>query len=105
MERPQHATSAPYDWISTGLPMPSCGKVRDGLEQGVGDANRLAIMGWGFGGYLAIIGSRRDPSLFRCAPVVVYRCVRTLYAWPTTSIRCVLRWVQTDRRLLLNTRR
>lgn len=37
------------------------------IDQGVADANRVAIMGWGFGGYLAILGSRRDTGLFRCA--------------------------------------
>ena len=37
------------------------------IDQGVVDANRIAVMGWGFGGYLALLGSRRDPGLFRCA--------------------------------------
>jgi dipeptidyl aminopeptidase/acylaminoacyl peptidase len=37
------------------------------IDQGVADANRIALMGWGFGGYLAMIGSQRDPELFRCA--------------------------------------
>lgn len=48
--------------------------VREGarwaINQGVADAHRIAIMGWGFGGYLALLGSQRDPDLFQCAIAV-----------------------------------
>lgn len=48
--------------------------VRDGarwaIDRGVADAHRIAIMGWGFGGYLALLASQRDPELFQCAIAV-----------------------------------
>ncbi len=37
------------------------------IEQGIADPKRIAILGWGFGGYLALLGSQRNPDLFRCA--------------------------------------
>jgi dipeptidyl aminopeptidase/acylaminoacyl peptidase len=40
------------------------------IDRGVADAHRIAIMGWGFGGYLALLASQRDPDLFQCAIAV-----------------------------------
>lgn len=37
------------------------------IAQGVADPGRIAIMGWGFGGYSAAIQSTRSPDLYRCA--------------------------------------
>ena len=37
------------------------------IESGLVDRNRVAIMGTGFGGYLALCGVAFEPSLYRCA--------------------------------------
>jgi len=37
------------------------------IQQGIADAQRICIVGWSFGGYLALLGAERNPELFRCA--------------------------------------
>lgn len=37
------------------------------LQQGMADPQRVCIVGWSFGGYLALVGAQRNPELFRCA--------------------------------------
>ena len=41
--------------------------VRHLIEQGIADPARLAIFGWSYGGYSAMVGSLRKPNLYRCA--------------------------------------
>jgi dipeptidyl aminopeptidase/acylaminoacyl peptidase len=41
--------------------------VKTVLKTGLIDANRLAIMGGSFGGYLALSGAVHEPGLYRCA--------------------------------------
>ena len=43
---------------------------RDLIASGLVDRNRVAIMGTGFGGYLALCGAAFEPSLYRCAIAV-----------------------------------
>jgi dipeptidyl aminopeptidase/acylaminoacyl peptidase len=58
--------SAHQDW--GGL---TYGDIIDGvhwaISSGVADPNRIAIVGWSFGGYAALLASVRDSDLFRCA--------------------------------------
>ncbi len=37
------------------------------IEQGIADPDRLAIFGWSYGGYSAMVGAMREPNLYRCA--------------------------------------
>ncbi len=37
------------------------------IGQGIADPRRVCIVGWSFGGYLALLGAQRNPDLFRCA--------------------------------------
>ncbi|GGD01628.1 alpha/beta hydrolase family protein [Aquisalinus flavus] len=37
------------------------------VDQGIADPDRLAIMGWSYGGYSSFIGSARDPNPYKCA--------------------------------------
>jgi len=37
------------------------------IAQGIADPQRVAILGWSFGGYVALVGAQRDADLFRCA--------------------------------------
>jgi dienelactone hydrolase len=37
------------------------------VQQGVTDSDRICIVGWSFGGYLALLGAQRNPELFKCA--------------------------------------
>jgi dipeptidyl aminopeptidase/acylaminoacyl peptidase len=37
------------------------------IQQGIADPERVCIVGWSFGGYLALLGAQRNPDLFRCA--------------------------------------
>lgn len=37
------------------------------IDQGVADPQRVAIVGWSFGGYAALLGAVRDSGLFRCS--------------------------------------
>ena len=37
------------------------------VEQGLADPNRLAIAGWGYGGYAALIAATREPQVYQCA--------------------------------------
>jgi dipeptidyl aminopeptidase/acylaminoacyl peptidase len=41
--------------------------VRWAIERKVADPRRVAIVGWSFGGYVALLGAARDSELFRCA--------------------------------------
>ncbi|NUS60856.1 MAG: S9 family peptidase [Lysobacter sp.] len=37
------------------------------IEQGYADKDRVCIYGWSYGGYAALMGAVREPSLYRCA--------------------------------------
>jgi dienelactone hydrolase len=37
------------------------------VQQGIADSDRVCIVGWSFGGYLALLGAQRNPELFKCA--------------------------------------
>jgi dipeptidyl aminopeptidase/acylaminoacyl peptidase len=37
------------------------------VQQGITDSERVCIVGWSFGGYLALLGAQRNPELFHCA--------------------------------------
>lgn len=37
------------------------------IEQGIADPKRIAIVGYGFGGYSALMGVIRNPGLYQCA--------------------------------------
>ena len=37
------------------------------IQQGIADPQRVCIVGWSFGGYLALVGAQRNPDLFRCS--------------------------------------
>jgi dipeptidyl aminopeptidase/acylaminoacyl peptidase len=37
------------------------------VSSGIADPQRMAIVGWSFGGYAALLGAVRDSALFRCA--------------------------------------
>lgn len=36
------------------------------VEQGMADPNRLAVFGWSYGGYAALIAAARDKNLYQC---------------------------------------
>jgi dienelactone hydrolase len=37
------------------------------IQQGITDPQRVCIVGWSFGGYIALLGAQRNPELFQCA--------------------------------------
>jgi dipeptidyl aminopeptidase/acylaminoacyl peptidase len=37
------------------------------LQQHIADPKHICIVGWSFGGYLALLGAQRNPDLFNCA--------------------------------------
>jgi dipeptidyl aminopeptidase/acylaminoacyl peptidase len=37
------------------------------IGQGIADPSRVCIVGWSFGGYLALVGAQRNSDLFRCS--------------------------------------
>jgi dienelactone hydrolase len=37
------------------------------VKQGITDPNRVGIVGWSFGGYIALVAAQRNPELFHCA--------------------------------------
>jgi dipeptidyl aminopeptidase/acylaminoacyl peptidase len=37
------------------------------IEQGIADPKRVCIMGWGFGGYAALLGAVRNGEVYKCA--------------------------------------
>lgn len=37
------------------------------IQQNIADPRRMCIVGWSFGGYLALLGAQRNPDLFRCS--------------------------------------
>ena len=37
------------------------------IQQGISDPQRVCVVGWSFGGYIALLGAQRNPDLFRCA--------------------------------------
>ncbi len=37
------------------------------IEKGYADPNRVCIVGWSYGGYAALIGSIKNPELYKCA--------------------------------------
>jgi dienelactone hydrolase len=37
------------------------------IKQGIADPKRMCIVGWDFGGYVALLGAVRNPDLYRCS--------------------------------------
>jgi dipeptidyl aminopeptidase/acylaminoacyl peptidase len=37
------------------------------IKQGIADPKRMCIVGWSFGGYVALLGAVRNPDLYRCS--------------------------------------
>lgn len=37
------------------------------IQRGIADPKRVGIVGWSFGGYIALLGAQRNADLFRCA--------------------------------------
>jgi dipeptidyl aminopeptidase/acylaminoacyl peptidase len=37
------------------------------VQTGISDPDRVCIVGWSFGGYVALLGAQRNPELFHCA--------------------------------------
>jgi dienelactone hydrolase len=37
------------------------------IKQGIADPKRTCIVGWSFGGYVALLGAVRNPDLYRCS--------------------------------------
>ena len=37
------------------------------IQQGIADPERICIVGWSFGGYIALVGGQRNSDLFSCA--------------------------------------
>lgn len=37
------------------------------ISEGIADPKRICIMGWGFGGYEALLGATRNPDTYKCA--------------------------------------
>jgi dienelactone hydrolase len=37
------------------------------IQQGITDPQRVCVVGWSFGGYIALLGAQRNPELFQCA--------------------------------------
>jgi dienelactone hydrolase len=68
-------------------------------SSGIADPNRIAIIGWGFGGYAALLAATRDGSLFRCAASIAGISDLQLLereAWYTTTSGIVEEQVGSD---------
>jgi dienelactone hydrolase len=68
-------------------------------SSGIADPNRIAIVGWGFGGYAALLAATRDGSLFRCAVSIAGISDLQLLereAWYTTTSGIVEEQVGSD---------
>lgn len=37
------------------------------VQKGIADPKRICVVGWSFGGYIALLGAQRNPDLFQCA--------------------------------------
>ena len=37
------------------------------VEQGIADPERMAIFGWSYGGYSAMVGTMREPNIYKCS--------------------------------------
>ena len=37
------------------------------IQTGISDPDKVCIVGWSFGGYIALLGAQRNPELFHCA--------------------------------------
>ena len=37
------------------------------IKEGIADPKRVCVVGWSFGGYIALVGAQRNPDVFRCA--------------------------------------
>lgn len=40
---------------------------RYAIQKGIADPGRICIVGWSFGGYIALLGAQRNSDLFRCS--------------------------------------
>lgn len=58
------------------------------IEQGVADPNRMCIMGWSYGGYVAFTASFMNTDLFKCS----------VAGAGVSDLRAMLRWVRTGSR-------
>ncbi|MDB6094943.1 MAG: peptidase prolyl oligopeptidase active site domain protein [Verrucomicrobia bacterium] len=52
--------------MGTGMQDDITDGTRWAIAQGFADPKRVAIMGWSFGGYSALMGMMREPDLYRC---------------------------------------
>lgn len=76
--RPNYRGSAGYDWMFPYADRWAYRKMHDDvtaatralLATGLIDRERIAIMGTGFGGYLALSGAVHAPELYRCAVTI-----------------------------------
>ncbi len=58
------------------------------IEQGIADPNRMCIMGWSYGGYVAFTASFMNTDLFKCS----------VAGAGVSDLRAMLRWVRTGSR-------
>ncbi|MEO6994970.1 MAG: prolyl oligopeptidase family serine peptidase [Lacunisphaera sp.] len=73
--QPNYRGSSGYDWMFPEEDQWAFRKMNDDvtdatkalISSGLVDHNRIGIMGWGFGAYLAVSGVVNEPSLYRCA--------------------------------------
>ena len=57
------------------------------VEQGLADPDRMAMFGWSYGGYAALVAASREPNIYQCViagaavadPAKVYRLRRSPY--------------------------
>lgn len=76
--QPNYRGSTGYDWRFSEADRWDFSKMRDDvtdgtkfmIQSGLVDPNRIAIAGYGFGGYLAICGATFEPDLYRCAATI-----------------------------------
>lgn len=73
--QPNYRGSPGYNWMFPEEDQWAFRKMGDDVtdatktltKAGLVDGNRVAILGWGFGAYLAIAGVTNEPTLYRCA--------------------------------------
>jgi dipeptidyl aminopeptidase/acylaminoacyl peptidase len=62
------------------------------IQQGIADPQRVCIVGWSFGGYLALVGAQRNADLFRCSVSIaglsdLGRLIDEGHNWLSDSVR------------------